>query len=595
MSTPILSLLAVVVLVVSGAGCVRGTQGPVPVADAFVQAFAERRVEFAAELTTAPERAGPALGSTWDQLQADGLVARTGAAQVSGDTATVEYTYEWRLPKNRLWSYSGRLRMGRNEGRWVVRWTSSSIHPRLGDTQTMALRSTPAPRARVNEQSGSDVLVPGTVSRVSFSAMQAPDAVSVATTLAAVLHRADRPMTAHSILAAAESSPDAYTVAVLGESESRAVTADLIGLPGVTVTQEWDLVPTDREFAPALLAQVRETLITEVDGTAGWSVVTMTANGAETGVLTDVPPRPAPSFSSSIDRGVQNAAQQAVDSRSEQAVMVLLRPSTGAILAVAQNEAADRDGPIALLGLYPPGSVFKTVTAAAALSVGRATPDSILPCPSRIVIGERVIPNHNRFAAGNVSLTTAYEQSCNTSFAVLASELPGSALHDAAAQLGVGPRYSIVGAPTASGSVPLADDLVQRIEDGIGQGKVVVSPFAMALMAATVALGAVPVPYLIDGRPTEVDGTRPAPAPDVIEGLRLMMRAVVTGGTAERIADQGQVYGKTGEAETEGASHSWFVGFRGDIAFATLLVAGGNSDNAVDVTRQMLAALPAGY
>jgi cell division protein FtsI/penicillin-binding protein 2 len=81
----------------------------------------------------------------------------------------------------------------------------------------------------------------------------------------------------------------------------------------------------------------------------------------------------------------------------------------------------------------------------------------------------------------------------------------------------------------------------------------------------------------------------------VIDGLRAMMRTVVTGGTAERIADQGEVYGKTGEAEVEGGSHSWFVGYRGDIAFATLLVRGGSSDHAVAVTRDMFAALPAGY
>ena len=117
----------------------------------------------------------------------------------------------------------------------------------------------------------------------------------------------------------------------------------------------------------------------------------------------------------------------------------------------------------------------------------------------------------------------------------------------------------------------------------------------MAVMAATVAHGAAPVPYLITGRPTEVTGDRPAIAPEVVEGLRSMMRMVVTGGTAERIRDQGEVYGKTGEAEVDGGSHSWFIGYRGDIAFATLLVKGGSSDNAVAVTRDMFAALPAGY
>ncbi len=595
MRKSLLGALSVAVLTLSAVGCGGGPQGPTPVADDFVEAFAGHDPAAAARLTNQPEKATAALNSAWDQLQAEGLDARTGSARVSGDTATVDYTYEWRLPKNRTWRYTGQLQMGRSEGRWVVRWTSSNIHPNLGNTQTLALRATPAPRARVNEQAGSDVLVPGKVSRVAFTAASAPDPGAVATALAAALNRFDPKLTPEAIRDAATATTGAYTVMVLNENEFDQVSADLIGLPGVQLTSEWDLVPTDRTFAPDLLAQVRKTVIAEVDGKAGWSVVTMNANGADTDVLTEVPSQPAPSFSLSVDRNVQNAAQRAVDLRPDQTMMVVLRPSTGAILAIAQNKAADRDGPVATIGQYPPGSVFKTVTAAAAMSTGIATPDTVLPCPSRITIGERMIPNYNLFTVGDVPMITAYERSCNTSFATIASRLPGTALHNAAMKFGLGTGYTIAGLPTFTGSVPPADELVQRTEDGIGQGKVVVSAFGMALMAATIAHGSLPVPYLIAGRTTTIDDPGDAPDPAVIAGLRAMMRRVVTGGTAERIADQGEVYGKTGEAEVEGGSHSWFVGYRGDMAFATLLVKGGSSDNAVAVTRDMFAALPGGY
>src|SRR5690606_41534089 len=92
-----------------------------------------------------------------------------------------------------------------------------------------------------------------------------------------------------------------------------------------------------------------------------------------------------------------------------------------------------------------------------------------------------------------------------------------------------------------------------------------------------------------------VIGSPPPLTPEMVEGLREMMRLVSTGGTADRSRDQGAVYGKTGEAEVEGGSHSWFVGYRGDLAFATLVVRGGSSDNAVAVTRDMFAALPPEY
>ncbi|WP_040810913.1 penicillin-binding transpeptidase domain-containing protein [Nocardia concava] len=577
------------------AGCSSGPQGPAQSAEAFVSAFADHDLDAAADRTSQPEKARAAMASAWDQLQAEKLVATTDNARVTDDTAIVDYTYQWHLPKDRVWTYKGQLQMGRTEGRWEVRWTSADIHPRLGNTQTLQLRSNPAPRARVNERSGSDVMVPGSLYRVKFKPSPSADARGVSVTLANALRRFDEHLTPDSLLSAARKSDGPYTAALLTEWEFGEVNSELLGLPGVTFSKEFDLVPTDRRFAPDLMTQVRKTVIDEVDGKAGWSVVTVNANGVDTDVLQEVDPETSPSFSLSVDRNVQNAAQHSVDARTEQAMMVVLQPSTGAILAIAQNEAADADGPVAATGLYPPGSTFKTVTAAAAMTAGHATPDTSVPCPSQIVVGERTIPNYDLFSVGTVSMATAYERSCNTSFAKIASELGGEDLRRAASALGLGPDYTVAGLPTVSGSVPPDDDLVQRAEDGIGQGKVVASPFGMALVAATVARGSTPVPYLIAGHPTQVSGDHPQLTPDVIDGLRLMMRKVVLGGTAERIVDQGEVYGKTGEAEVDGGSHAWFIGYRGDMAWATLVVRGGSSDNAVAVTRDMLTALPAGY
>ncbi|WP_327144857.1 penicillin-binding transpeptidase domain-containing protein [Nocardia sp. NBC_01327] len=595
MSTRVFTMLIAAAVSVAAVGCSSGPQGPAQAADAFLSAFADHDVQAAADLTTQPEKAGPALASAWDQLQAEKLTATSGDTRVTGDTAIVDYTYEWKLPKDRVWNYHGQLQMGRTEGRWSVRWTSADIHPQLGNTQTLQLRALPAPRARVNERSGSDVLVPGAIYRINFNRAAASDPVAVSNALAGALQQFDERLTAEAILTAARKADGAYNVAVLSEWEYQEVSSELVGLPGVTFGRQWDLVPTDRHFAPDLLAQIRKTVIDEVDGKAGWNVVTVNSNGADTDVLKEVDPQTSPSFSLSVDRNIQNAAQHAVDAREDQAMMVVIQPSTGAVLAIAQNAAADTDGPVAASGLYPPGSTFKTVTAAAAMKAGHITPDTVVPCPGRIVVGERTIPNYDFFSLGDVPVATAYERSCNTAFAKIASELSGDELQTAASTLGLGLDYSVVGLPTVSGSVPQDDDLVQRAEDGIGQGKVLASPFGMAMVAASVARGSVPVPYLISGHPTQVSGDHPELSADVVNGLRLMMRKVVLGGTAERIADQGEVYGKTGEAEVDGGSHAWFIGYRGDMAFATLVVRGGSSDNAVAVTRDMLTALPSGY
>ena len=590
-----LALVVSSALAVTLAACTPKPDGPEPAAEQFVSLLADEDTASAAALTDRPDVARAALESAWENLQAESMTATVGSARVTGDTATVQYTYEWHLPKDRVWTYTGDLQMGRRDGEWAVRWNSTDLHPKLGDTQTMSLRSVPAPRARVNERSGTDVLVPGSIERIALDARNAGNLGAVSASLARILAPFAPSLTAQSIAESASSVNGAYQVASLRQDDYESVAASLAELPGVTVEDEADLVSTDRDFAPDLIGQVKKRVIDEVDGTAGWSVVTVNQNGVDTDVLTEAKPQPAPSFSVTLDRNIQVAAQNAVNARTDQAMTVVIQPSTGAILAVAQNEAADRDGPVASTGLYPPGSTFKIITAGAAIDSGLADPDTMVPCPGRIVIGERSVPNYNEFALGTVSMTTAFARSCNTSFAKLASEMEPDALTVAAAQFGIGPDYEVPGLPTDSGSVPPAEDLVQRTEDGFGQGKVVVSPFGMALAAATVANGSTPTPHLIVGDETTVNGDRTAITPAMVDGLRGMMREVITSGTALRIAGQGEVYGKTGEAEVDGGSHAWFVGYRGDIAFATLVVRGGSSDNAVAVTTDMFAALPEGY
>ncbi|MFE4501878.1 penicillin-binding transpeptidase domain-containing protein [Rhodococcus sp. NPDC056743] len=594
-SAQFLASCTAVLLAVGVSSCTPKPAGPEPVAQQFLSAFADRDIEEAAGLTDRPDAAGVVLNDTWDELQAESMTAETTRVKINGDTATVGYTYVWHLPKERVWTYDGEMQMGRKDGGWSVRWSSTDVHPKLGDKQTMSLRSKPAPRARVNEHSGTDVLVPGTVYRVKFDRSKSSDVVGAANALAATLVQFDSTLSGQSIAESSTAVKGDYLVTRLRSDDYERVAAQLAGISGVSVSDESDLVSTDPEFAPDLLGQIKKTIIDEVDGKAGWSVVTVNQNGVDSDILTETAPQPVPSFTISLDRNIQIAAQRAVNVNADQAMMVVIEASTGAILAVAQNKAADRDGPVATTGLYPPGSTFKIVTAGAAISGGQATPETMVPCPGRIEIGERSVPNYNEFSLGTVPMATAFARSCNTTFAKLASEMEPEALTTAAAQFGIGPDYNVVGLPTDSGSVPPAPDLVQRTEDGFGQGLVVVSPFGMALAAATVAHGSTPVPQLISGRETTIDGERTSISPEMVDGLRGMMRLVVTSGTAERVEDQGEVYGKTGEAEVDGGSHAWFVGYRGDLAFATLVVRGGSSDNAVGVTRDMFAALPEGY
>jgi hypothetical protein len=577
--------------------CTPRPDGPAPAAQRFFAALSTGDTAAAAELSDDPSDAREALNAAWAGLQATHLGAEILGSKYTEDTGTVAYRYTWHLPKDRTWTYDGQLKMARDEGRWLVRWTTTDLHPRLGEHQTFALRADPPRRAAVNEVGGSDVLVPGYLYRYTLDATRAgPNLIATARAVVDALHPFDDALNDPQQLAEqASSSAKPLDLITLRTDDNNTVAPALGQLPGVVITPQAELLPTDDHFAPALVSEVKKAVVDELDGQAGWRVVSVNQNGVDVAVLHEVEPSPAPSISISLDRAVQDAAQHAVDTQPGKAMIVVIKPSTGELLAVAQNGAADVDGPVATTGLYPPGSTFKMVTAGAAIERDMATPNTLLGCPGEIDIGHRSIPNYGGFDLGVVPMSRAFASSCNTTFAELASRMPPRGLSQAALRYGLGLDYQLDGITTVTGSVPPTVDLAERTEDGFGQGKVLASPFGMALVAATVAAGKTPVPRLIEGRPTTVNGDTTPITPKMLDGLRPMMRLVVTNGTATDIADCGAVFGKTGEAEFPGGSHSWFAGYRGDMAFAALIVGGGSSEYAVRMTKRMFQTLPADY
>ncbi|GFG49719.1 penicillin-binding protein [Mycolicibacterium agri] len=595
-ATRLASLLSALAIAVSLNACTPKPDGPEPAAQRFFAALATGDTDAASQLTDRPEDARAALNEAWAGLQAQHLDAKVLSARFAEDTGTVDYRYTWHLPKDRTWTYDGQLNMVRNEGTWQVRWTATGLHPKLGENQTFALRADPPPRASVHERGGTDVLAPGYLYHFALDAKSAgAELMNTATALVDALRPFDDTLDPQRLAEEASSAAEPLSLITLRQADRDRVAAVLGNRPGVIITPQDALLPTDDHFAPAILSEVKKAVLDDLDGKAGWRVVSVNQNGVEVDVLNEVPGEPAPSITISLDRAVQEAAQNAVDAVGKKAMIVAIKPSTGEILAVAQNPAADADGPTATMGLYPPGSTFKIITAGAAIERDMATPNTLLGCPGTIDIGHRTVPNYGGFDLGVVPMSRAFASSCNTTFAELASRMPPRGLTQAAAQYGIGPDYEIEGIPTVSGSVPPTVNLAERTEDGFGQGKVLVSPFGMALAAATVAAGKTPVPQLIEGRQTTVNGN-PAPiSQKMVEGLRPMMQLVVTNGTAKDLNGMGDVRGKTGEAEFEGGSHSWFAGYRGDMAFSALIVGGGSSEYAVRMLRGMLEALPPDY
>jgi Penicillin binding protein transpeptidase domain/NTF2-like N-terminal transpeptidase domain len=592
----LVGLLTAVVVVGALGACTPKPNGPEPVAEAFLAALARGDTSAAADLSDRPTDARTALNAAWAGLQATKLDAAMLGSKFVEDTGSISYRYTWHLPKNRIWTYDGQLNMVREEGRWEVRWSATGLHPNLGERQTFALRVDPPRRASVNEHGGTDVLVPGYLYHYALDAkLAAGQLFPTAKLVVDTLRRFDDTLDPQRLAEQASSSATPIDLITLRQSDHDAVAAAIGGLPGVVVTPQEELLATDDGFAPEIISQVKNSVVDELAGQAGWRVVSVNQNGSDVDVLNEVPAAPAASVTISLDRAVQDAAQGAVNTAGRKAMIVAIKPSTGEILAVAQNAAANADGPAALTGLYPPGSTFKIITAGAAIDRDMATPNTLLPCPGTMDIGQRTIPNYGGFDLGTVPMSRAFASSCNTTFAELASRMPPKGLTTAAAQYGIGNDYVVDGLVTNTGSVPPTVNLTERTEDGFGQGRVLVSPFGMALAAATVAAGKTPLPQLIEGHATAVTGDATPISEKMLDGLRPMMQLVVSNGTAKDLNGSGDVRGKTGEAEYNGGSHAWFAGYRGDMAFAALIVGGGSSESAVRMCKEMLAALPPDY
>ena len=597
----VLGIVCVLGILGASTACTPKPDAADPVVEEFLAAMSRGDMGIAAEMSDQPDVARSVLADSWSGMQAEGLETKIERVQTRESLATATYTLTWDLPKDRSYSYTAEMTLSQTKGQWAVRWQPTILHSKLGANQHLELRAIPAERASVISGDGAEILAPGVVHRVLLNPTEADNVAGAAARVAEALrsaHGRDEtvPQVSSSDLEAKlKDMKGPYSVAVVNDTQGKIIADELRGVPGVTVNEEAAMVRADPNFAPDIISRVEKVVNKDLEGANGWQVAAVNSHGALIDALEVHAPQPAPAVRISIDHNIQRAAQQAVDLRKEmKAMMVAIRPSTGEILAVAQTQKADEDGDVALMGQYPPGSTFKIITAAAGIMDEDLTPDSIVPCPGTMEIGHRIVTNYNQFSRGNVPMESAFAASCNTSFADISSRLEPGELEHTAKQFGLGLDYEIEGVNTITGAVPTGEELVDRVEAGFGQGKDLASPFGMALVAATAAHGQTPVPYLVPGHETKISEQIDPPSPESIEGLRRMMRSVVTSGTARGMGAGGEIRGKTGEAEITGGSHAWFAGYRDDVAFATLVVLGGGSESAVAITDHFFKTMDAG-
>jgi len=368
-------------------------------------------------------------------------------------------------------------------------------------------------------------------------------------------------------------------------------TTDALGLPSLAVRRDYtSVVPLVRhrwepEHADvqAILSHSRDVRITvdarlqlavaqileraaKTSGTGQGAVVVL---DADTGRILASVSYPWPTFAEATvgkPSTVHSAPSSARASES--------KPST------KNAELSTQDGPLldrARYGLYPPGSTFKMITAAAALREDPAASQRAFVCerlsPSRIGaripgFGPPVFDDvHDAHAHGKIAMHDAVVRSCNAYFAQLAVALGSDSLARTAAAAGI-TLNSSQSPERVRANLPHA---------GYGQGEVVATPLRIARVAAAIGTdGVIREAPMVAAAPTVETAFLTAAA---ARTLAADLRDAVLGGTGRLLKDHpARIAGKTGTAEMdEAASHAWFAGFAPHgpatrrIAFAVVL------------------------
>ena len=270
-------------------------------------------------------------------------------------------------------------------------------------------------------------------------------------------------------------------------------------------------------------------------------------------------PENVQSVDTTIDPSAEGAAQAAVKMHAESS-MVVIQPSTGKILAIANNDGFND---FALTSDVSPGSTMKIITSTALFDAGDLNPQSPVTCPKTFTV--QGITFHNDQGESEPAGTpfiTDFAQSCNNAFTTQYENLSGALAKTAQEYYGLDQKWDIgiSGISASYFNAPADASGAELAQEAFGQGALVASPLAMASVAATVDTGSFEQPYLVPGT-KHVTATPLPTATDA--GLKEMMRAVVTSGTAAGLGFGADVYAKTGTADiqNQGKPNSWLVAF----------------------------------
>jgi cell division protein FtsI/penicillin-binding protein 2 len=560
-----------------------------PTAQAFLLDWQQQHYAAAGALTSAaPGAAAADLKGAFAQLDATQLFLTIDSITQHGSTAEASYTASVDLAEEgRVWTYRGQFGLNQSGGTWKVQWAPSVVYPALGQGQRLAVLTQFPDRASVLDAEGQPLQIPSRVYVVGVMPATLANPAATAERFAKATGL-DAGQVLGQITAAppnqflklASLDPASYSALrsglrdvpglVVRRDRARLFQAEATGLVG-QVGNETDSVLRNEGvfYLPGTtvgLSGLEQRYQRQLLGTPTTEVVAVTSAGLQVGVLARWPGVPGTSVRTTISSKVQSAALAALGGVSGSGEIIAVQASTGDVLAVAQNHGSGSPAAVdALNARLTPGTAFTIVSAAALLGAG-VTTGTPISCENSFTVGGQTFTSDGTGSARPFS--DDFADDCGTAFAGLSERLTASQFDQVVKGFGIGADWDSLPVPAFSGSVPSAAGVADLAAETIGQGNVQMSPLAMAMVAAAVDSGSWHTPQFIVG---SADPSGTALNPSYTTELRSLMRGAVRSGAARAANRPGApVYGQVGLVHTGSTWTSWFVGYRGDIAFTVI-------------------------
>ncbi|GAA1029701.1 penicillin-binding transpeptidase domain-containing protein [Virgisporangium ochraceum] len=548
-------------------------------------------------------------------------VSIKGKPDIRDTSATATVTVAWPVTDAATWTYDSTIRLVKRKDDWLPVFAPQTIVPNLPTGATLKRVEQAPDRGAVLDGAGQPLVSNRTVVIVGVEPQRITNQDVLIGVLTSIFQQinvsVDLTSLPERIRTAA--SPAAFIeVVTLRKEVYDRVRTDLREVQGTVFREATQPLAPTAQFARALLGQTGEVTKEILDKNPGryrtgdrvglnglqqkydqrlrGSPGIAVKAGNET--LFTAPQSPGPPVKTTLDVKTQNAADAALAGETRRSALVAVRVSDGAVLAVANGPTGSNLN-LAFTAQVPPGSTFKMVSTYGLLDNGSVTLDTPVGCPATTAVEGRTFKNSDGLGdLGTVPMRTAFAKSCNTAFVTFAPKLGTDGLAKAGTALGLGVPWDL-GIDVFSGKVSTGGSAAEQAAAAFGQGTTLVSPIAMAGAAAAVARGRWKQPVLV------TDPAPANPAPDgpelkagTLEPLRTMMREVVTSGSAVALKGLGgaPLHGKTGTAEFDSAdptkTHAWFIGWKGDVAFAVFVEnGGGGAATAVPLAGKFLQTL----